>query len=425
MRISRRSALSLFACALVSSRRSASPAIRVGRSGGSSITCTPRTIALPGQAPKQVDNPLARALEKAHPGTRITLAPGDYAPFTIGQRSNSRHNAKTSGGSNGAPVVIEGYGKARIVGRQGDTIGIDQAHRVGHIHFHGLTIIAAERAGVMFYRQPAGRTHNGFYFVDCHVFGHFNHEENKGRKAKWGIWGHSLVDFRFVGRNGRARVEGIRDEHAFYLQNHQGPILIENVRGRRLGRTFCQFTARAKEGPPGKGTITVRNCHVQDVGIGRGDGFKGGSAFTFAGRLTGAILLEGNKYDAGFAPSLHHLTTEGVPYGTGALAAWQGGEKIPNGVLTLRDNDFRFADGCGDRPVVAIGGCRDVRIVGANRFLSGGSQPALALNPVDDLGRPLGPPNGEVRLKSTTRLRGEVTIGGRRATPAQLADLAR
>ena len=34
-----------------------------------------------------------------------------------------------------------------------------------------------------------------------------------------------------------------------------------------LGRTFLQLTCRAKEGPAGRGKLTVRNCRVNDVGI--------------------------------------------------------------------------------------------------------------------------------------------------------------
>ena len=108
-----------------------------------------------------------------------------------------------------------------------------------------------------------------------------------------------MKDFEFRGQSRKARVENIQQEHAFYIQNAQGPILIENVQAKRLGRTFCQFTARAKDGPVGKGSITVRNCDVSDIGLFKDDNHKGGSAFTFAGRLTGDILVEGNRYRAG------------------------------------------------------------------------------------------------------------------------------
>ncbi|MEW6074407.1 MAG: hypothetical protein AB1726_17665 [Planctomycetota bacterium] len=392
---------------------------------GPRIFCTPDTLCLPGGTPQAAEHPIARALEKAAPGTVIVLDPGTYQPFTIGFRSSSRANARTAGGRPGLPIVVQGRGEVRIAGAQGDTIAIDQAQRCGHITFRGLTIFAGERAGIMFYRQPADRPHVGFHFEDCDVLGRYDHLRAQGRKSKWGVWGHNLADFRFAGVSRPARVEGIQGEHGFYLQNPRGEIVIENVEGRFLGRTFCQFTARAAEGPPGTGAITIRNCRVEDVGVGAGDGYKGGSAFTFAGRLTGPILLERNVYHAGFRKDWRVLTTPGVPYGTGALAAWQGGEALPNASLTLRDNEFRFAPGCGDRPVVAIGGCREVKILGANRFQSGGGEPALALDPVDDAGRPLSPPNGAVRLAPTTHLEGAVTIGPRPATAAELSALAR
>jgi hypothetical protein len=217
-------------------------------------------------------------------------------------------------------------------------------------------------------------------------------------------------------------VQGIRREHGFYIQNPLGEIVIENVEAAGLGRTFCQFTARAGDGPASVASITVRNCTVRNVGVAQGDGFKGGSAFTIAGRLGGQILFEDNTYRAGFDKAWRSLTTKNQPYGTGALVAWQGREAAANGSLTLVGNDFRFAPGCGDRPVVAIGGCRSVSIEKGNHFESGGEQPALALDPVNLAGRPVSPPNGSVRVSPGSRFLGPVLLGATELSEEELLE---
>lgn len=383
------------------------------------IRCTPTSFTLQDGVPRASAHPIVAALARATPGTSIRLAPGVYAPFTIGLESQAPSNARTAGGAPGRPIVVEGGGQARIRAGVGDTIGIDQKVPNGHITFRGLDIEAGTRAAVMFYRQAGGRLHEGFTFEDCNLLGGWDHRSDRGRRSKWGLWAHSLKDFRFAGTRAPARVVGVRSEHGFYIQNPRGDVTLENVHGELLGRTFCQFTARASEGPPGQGTILVRRCDVRDVGVAREDGFKGGAAFTVAGRLRGRILFEGNRYRAGFDPWVRALTTPGKPYGTGAFVAWDGGAGARNATLVLRDNDFRFAPGCGDRPVVSIGGCDRVEIVGENRFESGGAFDALALDPVDELGRAVSSPNGAVLLAPTTALGGALTLGG--AAPGEEA----
>jgi len=201
---------------------------------------------------------------------------------------------------------------------------------------------------------------------------------------------------------------------------------IENVQARRLGRTFCQFTARGSEGPAGIGNITVRNCDVEDVGLSEWDGHKGGSAFTLCGRSGEAtFLFEGNTYRAGFRKERLGLTTRGKPYGTGAFTAWEERGAGPNGTLVMRDNDFEMAPGCGDRPLVSIGGCTQVLIVGANRFVSGGQMPALALDPASNQGQAISTPNGSVYLAPAAEVDGQLTIMNRPATEDERLRLQR
>lgn len=385
--------------------------------------CTPASVTIGGRT-EQTKHPIARALTAAKAGDTILLRPGNYEPFTIGFDNNSPSNARTSGGRPGAPIVVSGdeLGLVRIRTRGGDTIAIDQRLPNGHITFKNLTIEAGPRAAIMFFRQPPAKIHAGFAFEDCHIDGGWNHLKKQGRKSKWGVWGQNLKDFRFVGTKEPARIHGLRYEHAFYLQNSRGDILIENVQANLLGRTFCQFTARERDGLPGEGTITIKNCRVFDAGIAREDGFKGGSAFTLAGRHRGTFLLEGNLYRAGFHPDVRELTLPLMPYGTGAVAIWQGGEREQNAHVILRDNVFEYYEGCGDRPVVAIGGTARVEISGTNRFLSGGSQPALALDPVNDAGRPISPLNKSVSVDPATVFGGAIVWGEDTLAPRELAE---
>lgn len=392
-------------------------------SGPAWIRCAPGEIELDGEAPQRAENPIASALRKARPGTVIHLDPGEYPGFSIGLNSKAPANAKTAGGSEAAPIVVDGGGHAKVRCTQGDTIGIDQARPNRWITFRGLEIEAGDRAGVLFYRQAEGRAHVGYAFEDCHVLGSFDHARGVGEKSKWGVWGHSLSRFRFVGTSAPARIEDIRAEHAFYLQNPKGDVLIENVHAARIGRTFVQLTSRSEDGAPGRGTFIVRGCTVEDVCIAAGDGYKGGSAFSFAGRHQGTIVVERNRYRMGFTPAIARLTLEGVPHGTGALVAFQGENGFPSARLVLRENDFESAQGCGDRPLVSVGGCTEVFLQGKNRFAAGGSEPALALDPVDEAGRLLSPPNGRVTLAPATALVGAVTLRGVAATADELAHL--
>jgi len=373
-----------------------------------------------------IRNPIAQALAAAKPGTVIWLDPGEYPPFTIGFQSHSPANAATHGGDPGNPVVVQGKAPGvRIVGADGDAIAIDQRVPNGWITFRNLTIVPGRRAGVMFYERKDGKLHQGYTFEDCHILGAFDHGTGQGKRAKWGVWGQMLSDFRFAGVNAPARIENISEEHAFYLQNVQGPITIENVQARDLGRTFCQFTARPNNGPPAKGDVVVRNCVVEDACIAQTDGFKGGSAFTVCGRMQGLFLFEKNVYKAGFRPERRRLTRPDQPYGTGAFTAWEEGRAGQTATLVLRDNDFSFAPGCGDRPVVSIGGCEKVLIVGANRFVSGGQQQALCLDPLDGRGETASSPNGSVYLAPATTIEGTLTLRGSVPDAASLAELQR
>ena len=381
------------------------------------IRCTPTTIDSEGQ-PEEVRNPIKSALELAGPGTIIELNPGDYPAFGIGFSKKSPWNAQASGGTPIKPVIVRAKGRVRVVpGKHGgDTITINQAVPNGHFLFQGITIVPGYRAGLFFFKLEHGASHEGFRFWDCNIEGEWNHIGNSGRTSKWGVWGHSLKDFEFVGKRTPSIIRDLRYEHGFYIQNPRGNVLIENVQAYRLGRTFCQFTARVRDGAAGTGTILVKNCDVRDVGLSRDDGFKGGAAFTIAGRLGGIVQLENNRYRAGFDAQLTQLTRPGKPYGTGAVAIWDAGETERNTLVVLKDNDFEFAQNCGDRAVVSIGGCERAQLLGKNRFVAGNRQrPALELDPVDGT-RLRSQANGDVQIARSTQLVGGVELRGKKTS---------
>jgi len=390
-----------------------------------SLSCTPTHVRPFGEAERQERNPLAWALTHAAPGALIELSPGDYLPVGIGFDNWSPDSAKTSGGRPGQPIVVRGGSGVRMVPHTSpDTLSIVQQIQNGWIRFEEIEFIAGSRAAIMFYRcDNAQQEHRGYEFVDCNITARYDPFTDQGERSKWGVWGSQMADFVFKGQKGRATIANIRGEHAFYLQNPKGDLTIEKVDGRLLGRTFFQLTARPSEGPSGVGQITLRDCRVEDAGIARDDAFKGGAAITIAGGSPEAsVLVENCVVRAGFDERVRALTMPGVPYGTGAFVAWDGGEDLRNGPLVLRDNVFEFAPGCGDRTLVAIGGCSSVSFEGSNGLRSGGKQAALELDPLDWNGNGLmSPPNGSVSIGEGLRLQGAVRVRGKAAKLEELA----
>ncbi len=382
------------------------------------VVCTPTTIACAGGAPQDVVNPIAAALTRAAPGARIELGAGDYPSIGIGYDKDAVWNARTSGGTHAAPITVVGKGKARIFG-ESDAITVSQQIKNGFITFQNIEITPGSRSGVLF-SQGEGWVHEGYRFLDCNIIGQWDHLTDTGaHSSKWGVYGRGLKDFEFRGVEQRARICDLRREHGFYLQNLRGDVLIENVDVARVGRTFIQVTAREKEGPPGEGTLTIRNCSAEDCCIAAGDNNKGGSAFTFAGRHNGTIRLQHNRLRAGFVEALRKLTRPESPYGTGALVAWDGGEETPTARLILEDNDFELAAGCGDRNLVAIGACATVEIRGANRFVAGANPAALELEPTRQT-RPEGSPVGALSIDPATVIKGPIRWRGNRVSLEEL-----
>ena len=402
-----------------------SAAQRHGQIKGSIIAkCTPHSVTIDGKT-RQAKNPIATALEAAGPGSVISLEPGRYPAFGLGFGKSMPWNARTSGGTQSQPILVHApFGGVTITpGSKGDTIAINTDTRPGHITFQNLTIVPGYRTGVIFYKGKWGVTYEGFRFLDCDILGSWNHVADRGGKSTWGLWGRGLKDFEFRGVQRRVRVENLRKEHAFYIQHTQGDVLIENVDAKHLGRTFCQFTARKKEGPPGRGTITIRNCKIEDVGIAKTDAFKGGAALTFAGPHTGTIRVENTTVRSGFDSRVRRLTRPGVPFGTSALVVWDY-HAGPVANLVLDGNRFEFAEGCGDRPLVSIGACERVELLGTNTFRSGGDQPALALDPLQGT-KLRNTPNGDVHVAMALAMVGGIRQRGEMIDDFERDELAR
>ena len=371
--------------------------------------CEPGRLRVGYGAYREVSNPIASALEQAGPGSRIEVGQGAYPPLWIGYDTHSANNARTAGGTPGRPIVLRAIGKVSLLPRgASDTISVSQEIKNGYIVFDGLKIHAGYRSAVIF---TQGWVHPGFEFRDCTITGNYDHRRQQGASAKWGVQAYGLKDFVFRGVDGDAVIQNIKYEHAFYLHNSQGDVLIERVKGSRLGRTFIQVTSRPGEGGLGTGTITVRDCTVSDVCISPGDDYKGGSAFTFAGPHRGTILIDSCRLRAGFVEELRRLTKPGVPYGTGALVVY-GTEAGTVDRLIVKDSDFRFQEGCGDRPLVTIGDVGQFFAIGTNLFRAGGED-KVALrfegsSPLED------------RLfDPSTDLVGRVEVGRREATDAE------
>ncbi len=374
------------------------------------ISCTPNSVLVNGQLTPSA-NPIATALSFAGPGTIILLSPGDYPRFSIGMNSKSAGNARTAGGRPGIPVLVQGSANVRINGVGGtDAISIAQQIPNGWITFRNLTILPGSRAGVIFYR---GGIHAGYRFEDCNIIGGYDHVAHSGPPSKWGVSGWGLRDFAFIGTAAYAKVANIRDEHGFYLQNCAGDVRIERVDGFELGRTFLQLTARSREGPPGTGTVTVRDCRIRDTGLASGDGWKGGSSITIGGRHVGTVLLDRVSVITGYMQKLKILHGPNEPYGTGALMVLDRNEPSPNGTLIVRDCEFRFAPDCGDRPLVSIGGCMAVRFEGNDKLVAGKYGIALDLDPLhEENGQPQpgqlnSRKNGLVTISPGTKITGQ------------------
>jgi hypothetical protein len=390
------------------------------------IVLTPTDVVLPGGRRVESANSLARALEWAGPGARILMGAGDYPSLGIGHDSPRAWNSKAHGGTLEAPVRVSARGRVRILpGNQPDALTVHQQIPSAHIEFERITFVAGDRAGIVLSDLDGEQEHRGFRFYDCTIDGGFDHRSGLGTRSKWGVLAHDMNDFVFAGRDARAVVKNTCREHAFYLQNPRGDVTIEHVDASELGRTFVQIAGRERSGAPGRGLVRLVDNDVRDIGIAEGDGYKGGSAFTFMGRLEGCtILVEGNRYRAGFVADLLPLRPKDGSYGTSALAVWDEGQGHYNGTLVLRANDFETAPGCGDRPLVSIHATRRVIVTADNRFVSGSKWPALHLDPLDRSGKPTATPNGAVQVERGVTLGGAFLVAGEGLNEERLAALA-
>ncbi len=417
-----RTILGASACAVAALATLAGPSSAQGR-----IQCTPKTVQGLGKPPSSVTNPIARALELAQPGSVIDLAPGEYPAFAIGFGQAADDNAITTGGANGRPIIVRAHGKVKIRRHRdgGDTIALVQQKRFGYVTFEGLTIEASYRAAVMFYAVEPGQSHDAIRFLDCHIEGNYDHLRKQGADSKWGVYGRALRDFEWRGQRGRSTIRDLQHEHAFYLQNPAGDILIENTDASLLGRTFLQVVSRPHEGPPGNGRITLRNNRIEDACVAPGDNFKGGCTLTFAGRHRGTVWLENNVIRTGFDDERRALTAPGDPYGTGALLVWAP-EGDPLSELVLIGNRFEFDSGCGDRPLVSLQGLKGLWLGPGNTFKTAQDRfPALTIEPRKDDGSFQVQDLMRMKVDAPQTIEGRIEYRGEALTLEQIASQLR
>ncbi len=384
------------------------------------IFCTPTTMSCDRELTSEQRNPIAAALSRAAPGARIELSAGDYHGFDIGLDKDSFRNARTSGGTRAAPITVLGVGEVRIVAEK-NAIHISQQVKNGFITFQHIDLVSEDGSAILF-EGGEGWIHEGYRFLDCNISGTPVGLSARGHpRSKCGVSGRGLKDFEFRGAPGRAKISDLKLGDAFRLQNLRGDVLIENVDARRLGGSFIELTARPEDGPPGEGTLTIRNCCVEDCCISAGERVPGECAFSLAGQYNGTILLRGNRYRAGFDPELRKITRARFPYGTGALVAWDGEGAASIARLIIEGNDFEMQAACGDRPLVAVGACAGVEFRGANRFVAGANPAALEVEPTRK-SRPEGSPVRSMWIDPSTQIHGTLLWRGLKVTLEELRE---
>jgi hypothetical protein len=307
--------------------------------------------------------PLADALAASEPGEVILLEDGIHPGFMIGSDSSYAYNAGAV-----SDVDICGSGHTVIwpaTDWSSDTIAIVHDVPTGDIRFWNLRIEGATRAAIIFYQPGVDSTvtYEGFHFHDVVIDGGFNHETQEGLSSKWGVLSYHLSDFRWIG----GAVNNIKREHAFYLHNNVGDVLIRGVTSRHLGRTFLQVTQRANEGMMGAGTLTIEDCIIEDCAL-----TDGGSCITVAGHA-GGVVIRNNTVLMGANPDLGRGSD--TFSATGAIVVWVPNDEVTiwpdltyqNGPITIVGNDFEVRD--GDRAIGNFGAAQALTIRN-NRFAS-------------------------------------------------------
>ncbi len=382
------------------------------------IYCTPTTMACERELPVETKYSIAAALTRAAPGARIELAAGDYNGFDIGLDKASARTARTSGGTRAAPIIVLGVGKVRIV-EEKNAIHVSQQVKNGFITFERIDLVSEDGSAILF-EGGEGWIHEGYSFLNCNISGKpVGKAARKAPRSKFGVWGRGLKDFAFCGVGACAKISDLKSGDAFCLQNLRGDVLIENVDARFIGGSFLELSANPQDGPPSEGTLTIRDCRVEECCINAGENVSGECAFSLAGQHNGTILLQGNRYRAGFDQELRKHTRARFPYGTSALVAWDGDGAASIARLILDGNEFEMHTACGDRPLVAIGACKRVELRGANRFVAGANPAALELEPTRKL-RPEGSPVQALWIDPWTQFHGSLRWRGLEVTLEEL-----
>lgn len=240
------------------------------------------------------------------PGDTILMHPGEYPHFRVTHTydEDGINEQTVIKAANPGDVLIK---KNPVSGSSAFYIEWGGGYTFENLHFEGddSFCIGTER--------PASKrwegTHPGFrdiHFKNCSILGGWDAHTDEGPNNKWGVLSYELGrsayddDYGFSWEGGE--ISGIKKEHAFYMHNVIGDILIRDLKVKHCGRTFFQLTNRESEGPKGSGDIYLQNVDVEDVCLQQSGG---GFAFTFKGNHDGTVYVTDSTCKLGCNEDLH------------------------------------------------------------------------------------------------------------------------
>lgn len=332
-------------------------------------------------------------------GRKILLRKGLYPSFQFDANAAVWQNrVRRLGSKHDAKVIILGEDGAtidRISDQWGSTIGVlghGSGHSLHYIHWENIKFECNGDAAFLIGSSADlvnGGGYKGWSFEGCEIDGGYDWYTGTGRNSKWGILTWAVSDFRF--NNGY--IHDIKREHAFYLHNNLGDVMMNHNIVERCGRTFCQITARKEEFgvgplPENPGDISVCGNLISDVTL--GDGCEGGTAITLTGRNRGLMMIRRNTILFGHDQELRDaLADQGVcvpepdgsrPIGNGAIVAWTtGSEDFESslGMVVIR-NVIWYAPGAG-RIGATFFGALDILWASGNVIIMGRHHSAMRI----------------------------------------------
>lgn len=328
---------------------------------------TPTTVTDPDGIEHATSDPIGWLFHEPPKGSVAELAPGTFA-------APEHPIAETRLARLAGSVSPDGERLSWIARGNTDTLYFASAAYCGNVELAHLVILPSWRSGIMFKASEQPKWFENFRFVNVDIRGGWDFQSKSGIPTKWGVMGHRLSGFAWIG----GAIRDIRDEHAMYMHNlGPAPFLVEDAALERCGRTAIQVVGRTNEngGSPSLAPVRIRGVNARSCGLA-----DGGHAFTFSGCIN-SIVLERATYRHGFDSATKDYK------GTGALVVWPEygntpGVGEPNGQVAIVGCDFEMAKGFGKSPLARISACSNL-IVGTTRFVSGWNPIAVDISPPD------------------------------------------